>query len=99
MAIESVLDLPIERQRELAKLEGYSSIERWQEDTRNQFTENERLLAEAEAYKPTKAEIAEKIYHLRTNPYAIEFYRRITQDYDLTVEEQIKHLESLETAD
>ena len=32
------------------------------------------------------------INDLRTNPYAIEYYRRVTDNYDLTVEEQIAHL-------
>lgn len=49
--------------------------------------------------KHTKAEIAELIHTLRTNPEAIGFYQRVTSNYDLTVEEQIRHLESLETAD
>ena len=36
----SVLDLPIERQKELAELEGYSDLRTWQEDTRKQFERN-----------------------------------------------------------
>ena len=30
----SVLDLPIEKQKELVELEGYSDLRTWQEDTR-----------------------------------------------------------------
>ncbi|MFQ1023209.1 hypothetical protein N8E87_03565 [Avibacterium paragallinarum] len=96
----SVLDLPIEEQRRVAKeIYKFDNFEEWQEYIRKQDEQVARDLAEAEAYKPTKAEIARKINDLRTNPFAIEYYRRITLDYDLTVEEQIAHLESLETSD
>ena len=89
----SVLDLPIERQKELAKLEGYSDLRAWQEDTRKQFEESERNLKEIENSTLSKEEVARMINDLRTNPYAIEYYRRVTDNYDLTVDEQIAHLE------
>ncbi|MFQ1046925.1 hypothetical protein [Avibacterium paragallinarum] len=96
----SLLDLPIEQQRQIAKeIYKYDDFEQWQKDFKAELEQDARDLAEAEAYKPTKAEIARKINDLRTNPFAIEYYRRITLDYDLTVEEQIAHLESLETSD
>ncbi|MGR6647694.1 hypothetical protein ACU6T4_09090 [Avibacterium paragallinarum] len=93
------MGLTLEQQKELAKFEGYSDFDAWLEMDKKRAEKTERELAEAEAYKPTKAEIARKINDLRTNPFAIEYYRRITLDYDLTVEEQIAHLESLETSD
>ena len=89
----SVLDLPIEKQKELAQLEGYSDLRTWQEDTRKQFEESERNLKEIENSTLSKEEVARMINDLRTNPYAIEYYRRVTDNYDLTVEEQIAHLE------
>ena len=89
----SVLDLPIERQKELAELEGYSDLRTWQEDTRKQFEESERNLKEIENSTLSKEEVARMINDLRTNPYAIEYYQRVTDNYDLTVEEQIAHLE------
>lgn len=89
----SVLDLPIERQKELAELEGYSDLRTWQEDTRKQFEESERNLKEIENSTLSKEEAARMINNLRANPYAIEYYRRVTDNYDLTVEEQIAHLE------
>lgn len=89
----SVLDLPIERQKELAELEGYSDLRSWQEDTLKQFKESERNLKEIENSTLSKEESARMINDLRTNPYAIEYYRRVTDNYDLTVEEQIAHLE------
>lgn len=95
----SVLDLPLKRQKEIAKMFGYESVEKWREDTKKQFEEDEKDLAEMEAYKPTKAEIEKKINSLLTNPFAIEYYRRMTMNDDLTVEKQIEHLRSLETID
>ena len=89
----SVLDLPIEKQKELAELEGYSDLRTWQEDTRKQFEESERNLKEIENSTLSKEEVARMINDLRTNPYAIEYHRRVTDNYDLTVEEQIAHLE------
>ena len=89
----SVLDLPIERQKELAELEGYSDLSTWQADTRKQFEESERNSKEIESSTLSKEEVARMINDLRTNPYAIEYYRRVTDNYDLTVEEQIAHLE------
>ena len=43
-----------------------------------------------ENYKPTEEEKAEKIKALRENPNAIHFYRRVTDNYNLTVEEAIE---------
>lgn len=94
----SVLDLPIEKQRECAKLCGYDSLEKWQEDTRESLKRADEFL-EKISRKMTKAEVARKIHDLKTNPAAIEYYRRMTLKYDLTVEQQIAHLESVETAD
>jgi len=74
-------------------LEGYSDLRTWQEDTRKQFEESERNLKEIENSTLSKEEVARMINDLRTNPYAIEYYRRVTDNYDLTVEEQIAHLE------
>lgn len=89
----SVLDLSIEKQKEIAELEGYSDLRAWQEDTRKQFEESERNLKEIENSTLSKEEAARMINDLQTNPYAIEYYRRVTDNYDLTVEEQIAHLE------
>ena len=74
-------------------MEGYSDLRTWQEDTRKQFEESERNLKEIENSTLSKEEVARMINDLRTNPYAIEYYRRVTDNYDLTVEEQIAHLE------
>ncbi|AIL32572.1 hypothetical protein [Basilea psittacipulmonis] len=95
----SVLDLPIERQREIAKICGYDSLEKWQADKRAELEENERLRAEMEAYKPTKAEIRIRIDALRKHPNAICYYQRISGDFDLTAEEVIRNLENTETID
>lgn len=97
--VGSVLDLPIERQQELAKEEGFISLEEWQKHNSKLIEQTQKELAEAEAYKPTKAEIARKINDLRTNQFAIEYYRRISMNDDLTVEEVIRRLENTETAD
>lgn len=98
--MKSELDLPIEEQRRIAKeIYKFDDFEAWQAYIRKQDEEDEKDLAEIEAYKPTKAEIEKKINSLLTNPYAIEFYRRITMNDDLTVEKQIEHLRSLETID
>ncbi|MFQ1014821.1 hypothetical protein [Avibacterium paragallinarum] len=96
----SVLDLPIEEQRRVAKeIYKFDNFEEWQEYIRKQDEQVARDLAEAEAYKPTKAEIARKINDLRTNPFAIEYYRRISMNDDLTVEQVIKRLEKTKTSD
>ncbi|AZI13553.1 hypothetical protein [Avibacterium paragallinarum] len=91
--------LTLEQQKELAKFEGYSDFDAWLEMDKKRAEKTERELAEAEAYKPTKAEIARKINDLRTNPFAIEYYRRISMNDDLTVEQVIKRLEKTKTSD
>ncbi|AIL32421.1 hypothetical protein [Basilea psittacipulmonis] len=94
----SVLDLPIDEQQKCAKLCGYDSLEAWQEDMRAELEENARL-REMEDDLPTKAEIAELIHDLKTNPNALYFYQRVSGDYDLTAEEVIRDLENEETID
>lgn len=94
-----ILDLPIEEQKRIAKEWGETDFEAWQEELRQLREQTEKELAEMEAYKPTKAEIAEKIERLRTNPWAIHFYRRVSDNYELTVEEVVRNLESVETID
>lgn len=89
----SVLDFPIEKQKEFAKKCGYSDFSLWQKDVRTQLEESERNSKEIENSTLSKEEVARMINDLRTNPYAIEYYRRVTDNYDLTVEEQIAHLE------
>ncbi|MDH2927234.1 hypothetical protein FW755_11030 [Lonepinella koalarum] len=95
----SSLDLPIERQRELAVIFGYGDdLTKWRkymQECEQEFEDDENEIEE----DPTQAEIAQKIHDLETNPYAIEYYRRITDNYDLTVEQQIKHLRNLKTKD
>lgn len=96
----SILDLPIEQQKRIAKeVFKYDDFEQWQEDTRKRLEKTDAFIKALDEYKPTKAEIAEKIKRLREDKYAIGFYQRMTENYSLTVEEQIAHLESLETRD
>lgn len=90
--------LTLEQQKTLAKLEGYDDFNKWLEMDRLRTGKAKELLKKI-SRKMTKAEVARKIHDLKTNPAAIEFYRRITMDDDLTVEQQIAHLESVETAD
>ena len=45
----SVLDLPIEKQKELAKKCGYSDFSLWQKDVRTQLEESERNSKEIES--------------------------------------------------
>lgn len=45
-------------------------------------------------YQPRK-EMEEKIAYLRENPDHIHYYRRISDKYDLTVEQQIAYWQSL----
>lgn len=84
----NILDLPLEQQKEIAREEGYSDFTMWQNEMRELLDRTKNDIEEVDAYKPTKKEIADDIYKLKTNPYAIEFYRRITGNYALTVEEE-----------
>lgn len=45
---ENVFDLPIERQRELAKLEGYASFEDWVSDTEKELKEADEFCRQAD---------------------------------------------------
>ncbi len=96
---DSVLDHPIEKQKEYASLLGYDSVDEWREDTIKSFKKSDELIEQASNYKRTRAEVAELVHTLRTYPEAIGYYQRITGNYDLTAEEQIRHLESLKTID
>lgn len=89
----TVLDLSIEKQKELAKECGYLDFSSWQKEISKSLEETKTAANELENSTLSKEEAARMIRDLRTNPYAIEFYRRITDNYDLTVEEQIAHLE------
>ena len=88
----TVLDLPIEKQKELAKECGYLDFSLWQKEISKSLEETKTAANELENSTLSKEEAARMIHDLRTNPYAIEFYRRVTDNYDLTVEEQIAHL-------
>ena len=89
----SVLDLPIEKQKEIAPKCGYSDFSLWPKDIKEALEETESEIKKLENTTLSKEEAARMINDLRTNPYAIEYYRRVTDNYDLTVEEQIAHLE------
>lgn len=89
----SVLDLPIEKQKEIAQKCGYSDFSLWQKDIKEALEETESEIKKLENTTLSKEEVARMINDLRTNPYAIEYYRRVTDNYDLTVEDQIAHLE------
>lgn len=89
----TVLDLPIEKQKELAKQCGYTNFSLWQKEISKSLEETRTAADKLENSALSKEKAARMIHDLRTNPYAIEFYRRMTDNYDLTVEEQIAHLE------
>ena len=89
----TVLDLPIEKQKELAKECGYLDFSLWQKEIGKSLEETKAAADELENSTLSKEDAARMIRDLRTNPYAIEFYRRVTDNYDLTVEEQIAYLE------
>ena len=91
-----LFDLPIERQREIAKLMGYSVFEDWvkhEHEMEAEFAKARKEREEKLKRGITREEADRKIHDLRNNPYAIHFYRRITDDYDLTVEEVISNIE------
>lgn len=90
----SILDLPLERQKQIAFEDGYTDLEKWQEDTRKDLEEMDAFSKALDEHKPSKAEIKKRINALLTNPYAIGFYQRVTGNYDLTVEEQIAFLKA-----
>lgn len=95
-----MLDLPLERQKSIAKEMGYAHFDDWikhMEDLDREAIEIEEEILRFEAKGISEKDVERMIYDLQTNPYAIEYYRRITQNDDLTVEEQIAHLKSLIT--
>ena len=65
-------------------------FEEWVEDMKTSLKEAKEFQKKLENYKPTEEEKAEKIKALRENPNAIHFYRRVTDNYNLTVEEAIE---------
>ncbi|RDE83052.1 hypothetical protein DPV86_03900 [Haemophilus parahaemolyticus] len=85
----SVLDLPLEEQKKLAEEDGMP-FEEWVLHTKKVLKECDEFQEELKNHKPTEEEKAEKIKALRKNPNAIHFYRRVTDNYNLTVEEAIE---------
>ncbi|EIG25238.1 hypothetical protein [Haemophilus paraphrohaemolyticus] len=86
----SVLDLPLEEQKRIAKEVFQMPFEEWVEDMKTSLKEAKEFQKKLENYKPTEEEKARKIKALRENPNAIHFYRRVTDNYNLTVEEAIE---------
>ena len=86
----SVLDLPLEEQKRIAKEVFQMPCEEWMEDMKTSLKEAKEFQKKLENYKPTEEEKARKIKALRENPNAIHFYRRVTDNYNLTVEEAIE---------
>lgn len=87
---ETVLDLPLEQQKESAKLYGLP-FEEWREKMSKLLAENEKI-----EYAPplTEEEKAAKIKRIRENPDAIYTYRRIWGDDNLTIEEVIDEIQN-----
>lgn len=87
-----VLGLPLERQKELAARRGMTH-EEWVKHTLAYFDEVDKAIELAKASIMTKEERDEKIFLLRNNPNQIYFYRRVTGNDNLTVEQAIKAIE------
>lgn len=85
----NILDLPLEKQKQIALEEGYTSFEKWVEDQKEFLLEDK-----TDTEKVSVTEIRSKIALLRSNPNQIYFYRRIYGDDELTVDAVIQLLES-----
>lgn len=85
----NILDLPIEKQKQIAAEEGYTSFKKWVKDQEEFLLEDKD-----ETEKVSVEEIKSKIAFLRSNPNQIYFYRRVYGDDELTVDSVIQILET-----
>lgn len=86
----NVLDLPLEEQKRIAKEVFQMPFDDWVEYMKASSERAKEFQRKLKEHKPTEEEKAEKIKALRENPNAIHFYRRVTDNYNLTVEEAIE---------
>lgn len=89
---ETILDLPIERQKQIAAEDGLPFGE-WREKMRK-IIEDNSILELLDAPPLTEEEKAAKIKRIQENPDAIYTYRRIWGDDNLTIEEVIDEIQN-----
>lgn len=93
--VSSPLDLPLEEQRRLAKKDGFATLEAWQQhEAEVREIVQKDLDMCLNPPPPNRAEADELIHDLRTKPGYIDFYRRMSGNDDLTVEELIASIEA-----
>lgn len=96
-----MLKLSIENQKEIARRCGYSSFEKWRDDVKvaDMLRKQELELKtkyEDESDYPNDLEIIitkRRIMNLKTNPHAISYWQRITDNIELTADEMIRGFE------
>lgn len=93
---KSVLDLPIERQKELAELAGYSSFEEWRKKTQKSVEESYARFEQEEEEFYTREEAEELIADIINNPEdKVGFAQRMAFDPDsVTAEKMIASIRS-----